>query len=326
MTHRRWLASLKQTIAAANNLHRPDGRPNVFLFSAPRGGSTWLTELIATQPGFKPCDEPFNLRTPAVAHELARLGIYRWNDLYDGRPEASMHAYVRAIVDGSSGHMNPFFYRNHFRLVTHRIVFKILHAGEDRINWFRDHFDGRVVLLLRHPIPVTLTRKSLPRLRAFIDTSYSQSLSEEQRRLARHLTETGSDREKGMLDWCLQHAIPLRDATDDWTIVTYEQLVLDPATVIAHLAERLELPRPEAMMRRLREPSSSTHQSDAMSQEVLRGHQPDRGRWLVEKWRTKVSDSEEKQLMDILAAFGIDVYEAGRPLPTDRFWLSPRSG
>jgi hypothetical protein len=218
--------------------------------------------------------------------------------------------------------MNPFFYRNHFRLITHRIVFKILHAGEDRIGWFRDSFNGRVVLLLRHPIPVTLSRKTLPRLEAFVETDYAQALSEDERRLARGIIGSGTEREKGVLDWCLQYVVPLRHATNDWAMVSYEQLVLEPQPVVALLAKRLELPRPEAMVRRLRVPSAAAHQSDQRSQQVLQaGEGVSRGRWLVEKWRSKVEESEEKRLMAIVARFGIDAYESGNPLPTARYWV-----
>ena len=55
---------------SATNLHRPDGSPNVFVFARPRGGSTWLTELILSQPTFKAIDEPLNLRHKRIRDEL----------------------------------------------------------------------------------------------------------------------------------------------------------------------------------------------------------------------------------------------------------------
>ncbi len=58
------LKRLKNAIKMCASIHIPDGRPNVFLLSLPRSGSTWVAELVATQPGFKWCLEPFNLRKP----------------------------------------------------------------------------------------------------------------------------------------------------------------------------------------------------------------------------------------------------------------------
>ncbi|MGH8501120.1 MAG: hypothetical protein ACREVE_01355, partial [Gammaproteobacteria bacterium] len=58
------------------NFHRQGSKPNIFIFSTPRSGSTWLMELMLTQRGFKSCSEPFNLRFTEVA---TTLGIYDWD-------------------------------------------------------------------------------------------------------------------------------------------------------------------------------------------------------------------------------------------------------
>ena len=115
------LEPLKHRIARLNNVHRPLLGKDVFLFSTPRGGSTWLSELILTQPGFKPADEPFNLRDAPIREELRVRGIEDWPDLYDPAKTEAMFSYIESIRSGQNGVTNPFFYRNHFRLVTNRI-------------------------------------------------------------------------------------------------------------------------------------------------------------------------------------------------------------
>jgi hypothetical protein len=45
------IKAVKRIVKSASNVHRPDGRPNVFLYSTTRSGSTWLMELIWSQPG-----------------------------------------------------------------------------------------------------------------------------------------------------------------------------------------------------------------------------------------------------------------------------------
>ena len=40
------------------NVHRQGEKPNIFLFSTARSGSTWVVEMLATQPGMKLIDEP----------------------------------------------------------------------------------------------------------------------------------------------------------------------------------------------------------------------------------------------------------------------------
>ncbi len=50
--------------------HRPGALPNVFIFTTPRSGSTWLMELIWSQPGFRCVNEPLDIRDPLVARSL----------------------------------------------------------------------------------------------------------------------------------------------------------------------------------------------------------------------------------------------------------------
>lgn len=319
------LASLKHALARANNLHLPKGR-DVFLFSTPRGGSTWLSELVLTQPGFKPSDEPFNLRDALVARELARRGIHSWHDLYQADKLGAMEDYVDAIASGRCGVTNPFFYRNHFRIVTSRICFKILHAGEDRIAWFRKRFSGDVVVLLRHPAPVATSRKVLPRLEAFLESDYRSQFPAETLAHAERIARSGTYLQKAVLDWCFQTAPALRSAEPEWTVLTYEQLVLEPDPLVDILAERLALEHPHALRSRLRVPSASTHQSDATTRSVLEGDtrsdaRSDSRRWLVEKWVSKVDAAELRRAMESLAVFGIDTYRPDDPLPTESYWL-----
>jgi len=318
------MAAVKHTLARLTNIHLPDGSPNVFIFSTPRSGSTWLMELILTQPGFRPCSEPFNLAVPSVREHLALLGIAGWADFHNPTATTALSPYLRGLSTGRLAFKTPFFYRNHFRLVTRRIVFKILHAGEDRINWFRDTFNGRILLLLRHPIPVSLSREVYPRLEARLTSDFARHFSDEQIREAGKILTAGTKLERGVLDWCLQNAVALRDATPDWTIISYEQLVLEPKPVMDRLAARLELPAPERMARRLRVPSASTYKSDERTRAALAGSATrEDNRWLVEKWREKVTEEEARRAMEIVDLFNISVYKAGTTLPADSLWIRP---
>ena len=87
------LEYVKRIIENNNNIHKPDGRPNVLLFSTPRSGSTWLMELILTQSGFKPCDEPFDLRQRHVHLPLAKAcllytSLTAWSELLSSSTKA----------------------------------------------------------------------------------------------------------------------------------------------------------------------------------------------------------------------------------------------
>ncbi len=58
--------SVKYLLNIVSNVHIQGEKKNIFIFSTPRSGSTWLMEIIASQSGFKFYDEPFNIRRENV--------------------------------------------------------------------------------------------------------------------------------------------------------------------------------------------------------------------------------------------------------------------
>lgn len=301
------------------NLHRPGLLPNVFVASLPRSGSTWLMELIWSQPGFKHCNEPTDLRNPYVRKHL---GLSEWHQLYSDRAVDSLHDYFASFCQGHLGFMNPRPFQRYYRPFTSRIVFKVIHGCEDRLNWFRDSFNGRIVYLVRHPIAVSLSREGYPTLPALLNGPYRQHFSSDELRYADKIYRSGTKLEHGILSWCMQTAIPLRQAADDWVVASYEQLILEPEPIIHRLSATLQLPEPQRMLDQLATPSRSVRKSDGSTKKLLDAEHSMRAQRLVEKWRDRVSDDEERRAMDILRWFEIDIYQSGDTLPSDHIWLS----
>lgn len=318
------IKSIKRGLKTASNVHRPDGRANVLLYSTPRSGSTWLMELIWSQPGFKTCNQPLYLEHPAVR---AHLGIDDWDELYSVGATDKLEAYLGAICTGRIGFTNPNPLRRYYRPISHRIVFKEIHAPGDRVNWMRDTFNARVVYLVRHPIAVTISSERWPTLPALMRSDYRRHFTAEQLAAAERIFERGTDLDRGVLMWAMHNAVPLREATGDWVVVSYEQLVLDPEPVIRELATKLELPDPNRMRRRLGVPSVNVQfKSTEETRRLLNEGADDKRPLLVEKWRKKVGRRDEARVMTILDVFGIDVYRDGDVLPGPRAWLGPRPG
>jgi len=313
-----------QRVRAALNVHRPGGEPDILLFSTPRAGSTWLFELIGTQPDFKSCDEPLNLRNSNVSREL---GIDDWQDLYDQNVEPSICRYFERLHQGELSHMNRNLWEANHRIFTHRMVYKVLHGAEYMAPVLAETVGARVVALLRHPIPVALSRGALPRLDAILRSSAREHYDAEVVHEMVRIAAKGTPLERGVLSWCLQTAPLLNARRPDWAVVTYEQLVVDASPVIQHLAEVLALPEPDTMLARINRASTSirgmstraTH--DVLAQPASQG----RSLWLVEKWREKVSAEEERAAMAVLEMFDIQAYQFGSVFPTDSLWIDLRT-
>ena len=313
-----------QRVRAALNVHRPGGEPDVLLFSTPRGGSTWLFELIGTQPGFKSCEEPLNLRNSNVSRAL---GIDDWQDMYHKSREPSICVYFQRLHEGKLSHMNRNLWEANHRAFTHRMVYKVLHGAEYMAPVLAESVGARVVVLLRHPIPVALSRRTLPRLDAILQSSASEHYDAEVVREMIDIAAKGAPLERGVLSWCLQTAPLLNAARPDWAIVTYEQLVVDASPVIQHLAEVLALPDPDTMLARVNRASASIRGMSTQATHEMLAQPASRNRslWLVEKWCEKVPLEQERAAMAVLEMFGIEAYQFGSVFPTDSLWIDLRT-
>lgn len=319
-------SALGKRLKLSMTRHAPRGEPNVFIHSLPRSGSTWLMELVLTQPGFARCNEPLNLRKEVVR---SNLGIREWADLHRLEHADKLHSYIGRWCSGSLRDWRfnrPSPFTEFYRPVTHRMVFKCIHAGEEHVNSWSESFNGRVVYLVRHPIPVSLSRRGCPALDTILDSDFSRFFTDSQLAVAARTIRDGDTFACGVLDWCLRHSAALRSRTDDWTVLSYEQLVLDPLPAIDCLAKRLDLPDPDRIVRRLSVPSRTTTLSQRDTQVALAAlrHAPDhdRRRWLVEKWKPAVGEHELAVTRDLLDAFELGtVYTATDPLPDKAYWI-----
>ena len=309
-------------VKALANRHHPGARPNVFVVTTPRSGSTWLMELIWSQPGFKCCDEPLNLRHPAVRRAT---GIDSWLEMDSDAGAAKLDRYFRAICSGRLHSADTLPFRSkYYRFRTDRIVFKLLHGGEGRIRELASDCNARVVLLLRHPIAVSLSRETFPRLQAFRSGEMAARFSAEQLALADRVIASGNRLDQGVLTWCFQNALALQGLEPDWTVISYEQLVLDPEPVVARLVERLELTDQALILSRLREAAGNKGKSDETTRRLLAQQASGefgKRKALVEKWRARVNPPQEAAAMSLLPAFGLDAYRSGSLLPADRYWV-----
>jgi hypothetical protein len=310
---------LKWRVKRLSNLHTAGEEPDIFLFSTPRSGSTWLMEMLATQPGIKPISEPFWVpRFEGIAGPLPAS----WEFLLPHpQRESAIRAYLEALMANQLGIGSPAPWSRGHKWVSHRLVLKILRC-KDLMNWCEETFGCRVIYLVRHPLAVSLSRRECPQLPHFLaNEGYCRRfVGADLRDYASRILESGTDLEKKVVDWCLQNLPPLLYLDRRrWLCIHYEDLLVNPAAVVDRLASFLKLPDPARMHRQLRVPSRSTTGSDPDT----RAHQARSGNrqstsYLLDKWRVRVSDEEEKNAFAILARFAVDLYSAGESLPTRR--------
>lgn len=303
---------MKKKLKSLLHWHRAEYSNNVILYASPRGGSTWLTEIVAALPRFWPIHEPFNVRTKFVKENLE---IDDFPSLYAASNQAKISDYYNDLFHGKHSELKLRPGNRFYRPYTTRIVIKQNQALLNRINWVVDEFNVRAIHLVRHPIAVALSREELPLLAGFKACDLRKCFTVEQLALADQIIADGSHLEKGIIAWCLHHAPALWAHRGDTLLLSYEHCVLEPETVLRNLLDFLgedgDLQKMKDLAKR---PSGVIHKSDVKTQKLLHSGQGRNG--IIDKWRSKVDPSTEAQLLQILKVFGVDIYHTASSIPS----------
>lgn len=261
-------------------------------------------ELIWSQPSFKYVNEPLNLKSGWMQKAS---GIRGFSELYTREAKEKVVDYFYGFSSGRRHFLDPNPLRKHYRPFTRRIVFKVIHGGELFINDISRACNGRVIYLMRHPIAVALSRKQLPRMDELCSDLVLGHFTPEERNFALSVKAKGDPMELRILAWCLQNKLALQQRTTEWMVVTYEQLVMDPPTVVEKLAVHAQLPAKERIYKQLNTPSAVSVQSEEETITMMEAQERERLK-LVDVWKNRVDDSRAMELMEICTKMNIRVY------------------
>ena len=300
---------IKYLPAKLLNSHKKSKKNDIFIFSSPRSGSTWLMELIVSQDNIKYVDEP--LHTNRHKGYLTNIEP-TWDEIYSStNRKRKFHNFFKKIMAGKLHVGQQKFkhiYRGEFDYSTNRRVFKILRA-KDLINPFEDEFSIEVVYLLRHPIAVALSlvRENMEdRVDYYLNNEEYRKkfLNKELIEFSNSILNDGSQFEIRILQWCLENLPPLKFLdSKNWLIISYEELVIKEEESLNKLYDQLDLEDLGALYRQVDRPSRTTANQEA--EEHINKNDKS---FLIKKWQNKVSSEEIEKAFAILDKFKIDIY------------------
>lgn len=308
-----------------SNIHI-QGKDNILLFSTPRSGSTWLMEMIAGQPRVKTVREPLNVR---FKHICKMLELSSWEELYQEENFPRIVNYLKSFsnnlsIDYRFKREKPF--TDTWHPFTTRLIYKILHGLEGRVEDLTEELSANAIILIRHPIPVSLSREVLPRLEAYQNTDYRKFFTNDELVIAQDVTRNGSNFEKAILSWCFQNKV-LLEQSKAALVVSYEELVMNRECVITKISNHLKLPDPQKMIRRSMKASGSSAKSTKSRIKLLKDVQKGQTshQKLIEKWKAKTTPKMIEEAQSILDAFDITAYLANEFMPSKGILICPPS-
>lgn len=282
--------------------------------SSPRSGSTWLMEIIATQPEMKYINEPDHKDLLKRYRALRIPPRWCWLSLAPHERQDLAHFLLDDRRSGLFGPVNPFAANHSWR--TTRRVLKLIRMTA-LVEWL-DSLGFAIVYLLRHPIPQArscIARRHRVLLDEFLaDTGFLQHLNPDTVSYVRKVASNGDPMLQFVTQWCLENTVMLHSplAGSRFALATHELLLTDPEIELQRLAQALSLPRVDLLLARVSRPSRTTDTSSAATRDSIRtGQALD----LLSGWRREFSRTEENRLFEPLRAFGIDIYKCGEALP-----------
>lgn len=290
-------------------LNNFDPEGNLIIVSSPRGGSSWITDLVSLIPRTVVLWEPLHLDASPTFRGLG----FGWQQYI---PEDAVWAEARAALDDVLrgklvNRWTCMRGSKHRFLTANKMVVKFCHAVA-LLPWltraFNFHFEP--IYLVRHPFAVVASQMQW---HAWDDESFRFSIPsgpfcERYSEHAEFLRGLRTKAEVLLANWCLANQVPLSSARNNqsWVTVYYEHLLTDPRKEIDRIFGRWCLPVPENIFSQIGKPSQTTKRAT-----FLAGAEKQ-----LSKWQSFFTESDIEKMLAILKYFGIKQYGEGvYPIP-----------
>lgn len=271
----------------------------------PRGGTTWLAQLLNQLPGSALIWEPLAV---SKVEEVRRLGFH-WRQYIpetDAWPEAT--ELFERILTGRL--LSPYLCQQtepqRLRQASHLLI-KFCRANQ-LLPWLTTqfHLEFPPVYLVRHPCAVVASQlkqggwKNVSPYFRMPEGRYASFYSEH----AKFLRKIDTIEKRLAATWCLCNRVPLRHSDNNrrWITVTYESLLLNGPGEIGRIAERWKVSVPEHVYEGLRSASSTTVAGSPILQGSMREQ--------LEYWKSSMTIRQIEDVMSVVHYFGIDLYNS----------------
>ena len=292
---------------------------NIFLFSQPRSGSTWLAETLCSIPESAMIDEPLwrgsafgygRLPDPETARckETKDLNFYFYQPIPQGEEWPEAEEFFRKLLNVELPYIGLFMETDISKLLKRTsFVFKFC-WGNLLLPWLIDQFSIRPIVLIRHPCAVVASQLHFwnynldPRFNVpeFHFNDYFKQYESILRQVdtpEKHLAAM----------WALNIKLienhPYRSSK--WLTITYENLYEQYDNEISQIFSWIKRPIPDNIQERKRVPSKSTkaHSLKYINSETQ-----------IDSWRDVLSLKQTSDILEIVSAFEIKTYSM-EPMP-----------
>lgn len=285
----------------------------ILAFASPRGGSTWLSEVLGLMESAVVVSEPFK---KGKVREIDALG-FTWHQPIpsDARWPEALDS-VGAILNLRSVPRELYPFKTAMALRGKRqFIFKLCYAHL-MISWLLEHFPSKAIFMTRHPCAVVASQMQHPSWSGIPDKeSYNLPQCRHSEVYAEYsdvLDEVHSRAGYLAWIWSVTTHVAWRYAQENPAVlkISYEQMITDFDQEVGRIYEFLGLPVPSAISHLGKNPSVTA--SLSLGENLRKGTQ-------LTSWRTTLNLRQQQEILEVARACGISFYSNDVEPDPDQF-------
>lgn len=275
-------------------------RQTIVVASSPRGGSTWLAEILLTIPGYHLLWEPLHLNNNP---NCIKYGFDWVNYLPTHTRAPEKRRYMEDVLSGrdlSTRLLTSLSIKPNRLLFLRGYIIKCVNVNL-MLSWLLREFPVRTLLLIRHPCAVVASQLAHPGWRRVTreDLGAYRNVKDEYPQFEEAFQRAKSHEEVLAVVWGMQTHVPLSQPPPHrWCLVTYERLVDKGKDQLEKIFDYLREPVPQGAYRQLRVPSATA----GPSINLATGHDRLTG------WKNRLTPKQIGNVLSIVRSMGINYY------------------
>jgi len=281
-----------------------DYRNTVLLAGTGRSGTTWVSDIINYRNDYRLMFEPFQARKVNLVKSF-KHGQYI-------RPESRDEKFLKPAREVLCGKLkHPGWVDRHNRKIfCNKRLVKTIH-GNLMLKWIKSNFpEIPVILLLRHPCAVALSRLRLKHWDWVSDfeecMSQSELMEDYLEPVKPHIEKTEDLFDIHIFSWCIANYIPLQQfAPGEVHITFYETLCTDPEKEVRRLFSFLGQNYDSRVFKTVCRASDLSLPQSAVNT----------GKDLISNYKEHLSSEQIKRAVKILNLFHLDKIYSDEPMP-----------
>lgn len=287
------------------------GNENIMLFSTPRGGSTWLAEILQTvpktaliwEPLFKYRKHKNNTINPFAYPEIHSVG-FSWNQPIPENAEwDEAYSFFEDLLNKKIVNLKIYRFNNLSKInEAENFIYKFC-FGNMLIDWFVKNFNHKTILFVRHPGAVIASQLKRGWNYTKKNPEYKVGNfkhNEVYLQYADILKTVKTPEENLAATWALTNLLPLMSHNNDkeWLTVAYENLYMNPENEIARISERLKITFPENILEQINTQSFTSNDKVATADKQKQ----------LNKWKDFFTQKQIDNIFGIINQFNFEAY------------------